>query len=348
MDDLDSRDGQHLSEEYETLLETVDDGIFFVSVEPISSGYNFEYKRINHAFEEITGIATTDIHGQNPIEVFGEELGTTLRTNYLRCVNQKQSLRYEEQLDLESGPRFWQTTLTPVIPDDEVVQIIGITRNVTDRVKRERQLRSQKEQLDDFAGVVSHDIRNPLNVAQGRLEILQAECESDHIAPIVRSLDRIEELVADTLTLARQGQVVADPEPIDLLDIVGGCWKNISAASASLEVTDDLTIIGDRSRLQHVFENLFRNAIEHGGSDVTVRVGQFAPYGIYVENDGPPIPEEKREAVFEPGHSSASGGTGFGLTIVKRIAEAHGWQVKIAEGTDGGTRFEFTNVEVLS
>jgi signal transduction histidine kinase len=95
-----------------------------------------------------------------------------------------------------------------------------------------------------------------------------------------------------------------------------------------------------------VFENLFRNAIEHGGTDVTVRIGRLAGDGIYVEDTGPGIPEADREAVFEPGHTSATGGTGFGLTIVKRIAEAHGWEVEIVAGTNGGARFEFTGINI--
>jgi len=95
-----------------------------------------------------------------------------------------------------------------------------------------------------------------------------------------------------------------------------------------------------------VFENLFRNAIEHGGIDVTVRVGQLNDYGFYVEDTGAGIPADAREAVFEPGHTSASGGTGFGLTIIKRIAEAHGWGVEIEESAEGGARFEFTEVEI--
>ena len=79
---------------------------------------------------------------------------------------------------------------------------------------------------------------------------------------------------------------------------------------------------------------------------MTVRVGRIDDYGIYVEDSGPGIPEEAREDVFDHGHTSESGGTGFGLTIVKRIAEAHGWQVAVVEGTDGGARFEFTDVEL--
>jgi len=337
---------QTLAEEYKTLLENVDDSIFFINVESADAEYVFRFERLNHAYEEQTGITNDEVRGKTPIDVFGEEIGADLQANYRRCVRAREPISYEEELPVETGARFWQTILTPIITNGEVTRIIGITRNITERVKQERQLRSQKEQLDEFASVVSHDLRNPLNVAQGRAELLAAECESEHLNPIVESLDRMEQIISDTLTLARQGQAVSDVEPIALVNLVGKCWKNVRTAEATIEVEDEVTIRGDRSRLQHVFENLFRNALEHGGADVTVRVGRIDDRGIYVEDTGPGIPEDAREAVFEVRHTSASGGTGFGLTIVKRIAEAHGWQVEVVSGTDGGARFEFTDVDL--
>jgi PAS domain S-box-containing protein len=352
---------QELAEEYETLLETVEDAIFFVTVESGETGYVFRFERLNQAYEDQTGITTEEVRGKTPVDVFGDDLGAELHANYRRCVEAREPISYQEELPVETGARFWQTNLAPVITNGKVTRIIGIARNVTERVKRERQLRSQKEQLDQFASVVSHDLRNPLNVAQGRSELLANDCDSEHLAPIVESLDRMEELISDTLTLARQGQVVSDPVPIELVNLVGTCWENVRTDEATLEIEDEITITGDRGRLQHVFENLFRNAvehsstsprsssgdaIEHGGSDVTVRVGQLDDHGIYVEDTGPGIPEGARESVFEPGHTSASGGTGFGLTIVKRIAEAHGWAVEIVDGTDGGARFEFTGIDL--
>jgi signal transduction histidine kinase len=122
----------------------------------------------------------------------------------------------------------------------------------------------------------------------------------------------------------------------------------VEANGATLELAEEFTVRGDRDRLRHVFENLFRNAVEHGGEGVTVRVGRLGEDGFYVEDDGPGISEDERERVFEPGHTSEGGGTGFGLTIVKRIAEAHGWDVAIVESADGGARFEFTGVDVVS
>ena len=151
----------------------------------------------------------------------------------------------------------------------------------------------------------------------------------------------MEAIIVDALTLARQGETIDDTESVSLTDLVGKCRGSIDADMASLEIADELTFDGDRDRLRHVFENLFRNAIEHGGSDVTVRVGCHDERGIYVEDSGPGIPVEKRDEVFKPGHSSAQGGTGFGVAIVKRIVEAHGWELSVTDGTDGGARFEF-------
>jgi PAS domain S-box-containing protein len=210
---------------------------------------------------------------------------------------------------------------------------------------RETELKQQNNRLEEFASIVSHDLKNPLNVAQARTEFLTDECDSTHVQPIEQSLDRMEEIVVDTLTLARQGNVVAETEPIHLTNLVGKCWKTVSTDDATIQVVDPVTVNGDRGRLQHVFENLFRNAVDHGGTDVTVRVGRTDD-GIYVEDAGPGIPEADRETVFEPGHTSAEDGTGFGLTIVKRVAEAHGWEVTVVAGTDGGARFEFTGVEI--
>jgi signal transduction histidine kinase len=153
--------------------------------------------------------------------------------------------------------------------------------------------------------------------------------------------------VDDTLTLARQGATVSETEPIDVDPFLRKCWGMIEPGTARLEVADAVTIRGDRDRLRHVFENLFRNAVEHGGDDVTVWVGRAGEDTVFVEDDGAGIPPDDREAVFEPGHTSVVGGTGFGLTIVRRIVRAHGWAVTITEGSEGGARFEITDVEVV-
>ena len=336
---------QTLAEEYEALLNNVEDAIFLINVNRTSDNIRFEFERLSPSYERQTGITTAEVQGQTPRDVFGGEQGAELEANYHRCVNAGEPISYQEELWVDERARIWQTKLAPVVSNGEITRLVGVTRNVTDRVERERQLRRQNERLNEFASVISHDLRNPLNVAQARATLLAEQAESDHLEPLLRALDRMEAIVEDTLTLARQGDTISETESVSLTDLVGKCWGTVDTDDATIEIIDEMTFQGDLDRLRHVFENLFRNAVEHGGSDVTVRVGCHDERGIYVEDDGPGIPVEKREEVFEPGHSSAHGGTGFGLTILKRIVEAHGWELSVTDGTDGGARFEFEMAE---
>jgi PAS domain S-box-containing protein len=338
-------EAQELAEEYEALLDNVEDAIFLVNVEDDGGDIQFEFERLSPSYERQTGLTTEAVRGETPRDVFGEQQGAELAANYHRCVMAGEPISYEEELPVGDNARFWETKIAPVLTDGEITRLVGITRNVTERVERERQLRQQKERLDEFASVVSHDLRNPLNVAQGQATLIAEQTESNHLGPLQEALDRMEAIVEDTLTLARQGDTIRETEAISLTDLVGKCWGTVETGEATIEIVDEMTFQGDPERLRHVFENLFRNVVEHGGSDRTVRVGIHDERGIYVEDDGPGIPVDKREEVFKPGHSSAGGGTGFGLTIVKRIVEAHGWELSVTDGTDGGARFEIQMTE---
>lgn len=87
--------------------------------------------------------------------------------------------------------------------------------------------------------------------------------------------------------------------------------------------------------------------MEHGGDDVAVRVGPL-PDGFYPEDDGSGIPPAERDTVFDSGYSTSTNGTGFGLHTVRGIVDAHGWQIRVTDGADGGTRLEITGVELDS
>ncbi|UHQ96075.1 PAS domain S-box protein [Natrinema halophilum] len=209
--------------------------------------------------------------------------------------------------------------------------------------ERERELAKQNERLDQFASIISHDLRNPLNVASGELDQLTREVDSEHIANIEWAHDRMDELIEDMLTLACEGVDVGETERIDLRRLVEDCKRNIATETATIRCIDSKTLTADESRVAQVLENLFRNAVEHGGDSVTVTVGTMET-GFYVEDDGPGIPPDDRDRIFETGYSPGVEGTGLGLAIVKNVADAHGWRLAVTDGTDGGARFEFSDV----
>jgi PAS domain S-box-containing protein len=226
----------------------------------------------------------------------------------------------------------------------EPAYIMSSFIDISDRISRERELQHKNEQLEQFASVISHDLRNPLNVAQGYIEWAQTEHESEHLAEAESALERAQIIIDDVLTLAREGEEVGETELVSLANVIDTCWETVETKEATLAIETRKTIQADRSRLRQVLENLLRNGVEHGGDNVTVSVGDLEN-GFYVADDGPGIPEGEREHVFEPGYSSSSKGTGLGLEIVKQIIDAHGWNIRVTESEAGGATFEITGVE---
>lgn len=223
-------------------------------------------------------------------------------------------------------------------------QFAVISRDISERKQRERQLQRQNERLNEFVGVVSHDLRSPLNVAAGRIELAREETGNEHLATAASAIDRSNTLIDDLLTLARHGEVLGDVEPVSLHSVVQHCWQHVETADATLLTDLNRTVVADRSQLRQVFENLLQNSVDHGGAGVSVTVSD-SPDGFTVADDGPGIPEAERETVFDAGYSTAPEGTGFGLRIVKQVVEAHGWEIHVTESADGGARFEISNVE---
>ncbi|MFB6189103.1 MAG: GAF domain-containing protein [Halapricum sp.] len=223
--------------------------------------------------------------------------------------------------------------------------LLSHTKSALDRLDHDRQLQRQNERLDEFASVVSHDLRNPLNVAQGRLELANEECDSPHLENAANAIERSLSLIEDLLTLAREGERVSGVESVDLAATMEACWQTVETDDATLATETIAAIQADASRLKQLLENLIRNAVEHGNGAVTITIGDLDD-GFYVADDGPGIPETEREQVFEPGYSTTETGTGFGLNIVREIVDAHGWDIRITTSESGGARFEIIGVDV--
>jgi signal transduction histidine kinase len=214
-----------------------------------------------------------------------------------------------------------------------------------ERELERRQMTATIERYEEFASVLSHDLRNPLNVAQGRVDLERSERESENLAIVARSLDRIESIIASVLRVAREGRDIDATSVVSLSTLAERCWESIGAADATLLVDEEFTFRADAERVRGIFENLFRNAVEHGGDDVTIRVGPLdGGEGFYVEDDGPGIPESDRETVFDPGYTTGREGVGLGLSIVEGGVEAHGWRIEATDAETGGARFEIRDV----
>lgn len=251
------------------------------------------------------------------------------------------------QAATEAPEAFGETDrrLIELLADAADAAIERIERE-TELERRATELSAQNERLDQFASRVSHEMRNPLSVLETRMELARETGDDEHFEHMERSVHRLNRLINDTLTLAREGDVALQVETVRLDDLAREYWKGIRTPHTELVVETDALIRADKDRLHQLLSNLFRNAVEHAGTDVTVTVGDLQE-GFYVEDDGIGISPEQRDAVLTSGTSGLTHGTGLGLAVVDRVADAHDWTLTLTESRDGGARFEFSDVEVV-
>ena len=261
---------------------------------------------------------------------------------------------------------YYQPKTNPFSASHAKLGQLIIFNDITEQETYRRELEAKNEQLESFTSMVSHDLRNPLNVAQGYSAIISETLTTnsnedgsyepldadsmrtldDAATTVSRSLTRMEVLIEDLLVLAREGQSIDETASVSLQAVARASWEMVTQKDATLVTSDALQFTADPDRLQQLFENVFRNAIEHGGEDVTIQVGVLDDgAGFYIADDGPGIPEEKRSDVFASGFTTNREGTGFGLAIVSTIVEAHGWKITLTESESGGARFEITGID---
>ncbi|WP_380676007.1 PAS domain S-box protein [Salinigranum sp. GCM10025319] len=437
---------------YETELEAVRDRMEFALDATDSIIYEVDIetgRQTRHGpFERLYGLPsadlpTTEAFYDRAIHPADRDTIEAARRRFLTSPDE--CVEYEYRTHPDAGPVRWIRSEAYVHagPTGDPTKLVGLATDITPLKRREQELERRNERLDEFVSVASHDLRNPLNVAIGALELLRedCDCDCDHLDTVERAHERMVTLVEDLLTLSRGGERV-ETEPLELATLAERCWGTVETDQAALEidVPADYRIRADASRVRQLLANLLSNAVEHGstsphsrgrgdavehgstsprsqapedsveqrstsnrtamqsgdavehgstssqttrsddavehgstsaatngsstgaaGSDrVTITIGvldvtvagdgteqERSIGGFYVEDDGPGIPATDRDRVFEGGYSTTEDGTGLGLRIVREVADAHGWDVAVTDGTDGGARFEVTGVELV-
>ena len=226
----------------------------------------------------------------------------------------------------------------------EIEHVVAVLTDTTSQKRQTQSLNATINQLEGFGSVLSHDLGNILQIAQGRLELARETGEQEHLETVAESIDRGIEMLDELTTAMQAGSVVEEVTTVDVGTVFEKAWQSQATADATKDVEEGIHIVADEMALQRMLENLVRNSFEHGEDTATIRLGSL-PDGFYVEDDGPGIPEDEREKVFEPEYTTKEDGTGTGLVSIHQIALAHGWETEIVEGSDGGACFKFTNVE---
>ncbi|MFB6093061.1 MAG: PAS domain S-box protein [Haloquadratum sp.] len=340
----DITDHETLRRKYRTVMESAPDAMFVADAE------TSDILEVNQRAVDLVGRAEDELVGRDQTVLHPSEDEARYRELFERHVANEEGIvaRFpngdELCVETASGDRVPVEISARTVELNGDKAVIGVFRDISDRREREYELQRQIERLETLAEVLSHDLRNPLNVAAANLDLARESGDPERLAAVEAAHTRIENLIDDALTLIREGYEVESVDPLDLVSISSDCWQHVQTGDATLQIANEGILYADARRVKNLFENLFRNAVEHGGDTVTVRVGVYDD-GFFVADDGPGIPAEDRPDVLEPGWTTDEDGTGLGLNIVSEIASAHSWEIAVSESDDGGARFDFTGVK---
>ncbi|WP_049890892.1 GAF domain-containing protein [Natrinema versiforme] len=285
----------------------------------------------------------------------------------LRAGERRQFVSRRETVD---GVREFLLTLVPVEtgaggaaaagedgaaqPPDHNPEGLIVYSDVTEANRREREAAAAEARLETIADLVDEDVRTPLNVARGYLELAAETGDQEHFAEVDDAQERLRELVDQLVAIARRDDVLVETEPVAVHDVARRAWVAVDTGDARLvtRAANDRVLEADKARLRELFEHLLQAVVEDAGSDdfgtgpgandaggdapiVTVGATDDGFYVARHSTDGDAATDDDGlETNPVPGRLAAADGTGFGLGTVERIADAHGWSVGVAEDDD--------------
>ena len=337
----------NIQTQQETLFNSMIEGLLLLDA-------NDRIQLANRAFVQLFG-AAADVRGKTVLEVLRQhELAELIE----KVASQKQVLGYELKLGGLSE-RWLQINAAAVFDGDGKNQgTIVVFHDLT----RLKQLERTRE---EFVANVSHELRTPLSLIKGYVETLldgakdNPEVATKFLQTIQRNGERLQFLIEDLLTISEleSGRLKMNLQSVRLRSLVDRVLEDFKTQAEVNRVAlkndvPDVAARADSDRLQQVLGNLIGNAIKYGRADGHVAVGGQLTNGntieLCVQDDGPGIPPESLERVFErfyrvdKARSREQGGTGLGLSIVKHIVQSHGGKVWAKSELGKGAAFYFT------
>ncbi|WP_159901451.1 sensor histidine kinase [Salinirussus salinus] len=313
--------------------------------------------RANGAFLQATNLRREEAVGSRLSEVVAHEEATI--DEIRRALADREQLETETVTPTDDGRRYFQVRVVPYGTDRGYV----VYTDVTDLKETQRELETAVDQLErsndrlqQFAYVASHDLQEPLRMISSYVDLLATEYgdelgdEADeYIEYAVDGAERMQDMIDGLLDYSRvrsQGEAFTEVDAATVAEQVRRDLELLAEEHGATVTVDDLpTVEADRDQLAQVFRNLVENALEHGGTTVRVGAERRDDAVVFsVDDDGPGIPEDEQDAVFDlfEQRDRDSDGTGMGLAICRRIVDRHGGDIWVESEPGEGTTFRFS------
>ncbi|MBE0526834.1 MAG: PAS domain-containing sensor histidine kinase, partial [Candidatus Thorarchaeota archaeon] len=214
--------------------------------------------------------------------------------------------------------------------DDTVIGFQSHLRDLSEWRETQEQLKQQREELSNFAHTMAHDLRSSIHVIVGLADLYQEDRKETHLTDIIGIAGKMDSILSKSLILADAGIIIGPKTFSNLNDLIYEVAKTSIPDEVQVKYGELPSLNCDRAKMVQVMQNLMKNAHEHGmATTISISLNkEMDEYSLSFTNDGIPIPEEYRTRIFEQGFSTKEKG-GLGLSIVKRIIEAHGWKISL-------------------
>jgi len=290
---------------------------------------NREYTYLNDAHADIYGYSRPeDLLGLSWKVLYDAEERDRFQQEIMPYLNENGHWKGEAVGRKKNGETFPQEVSLTLLEEGGLICVV---RNISKRKEAEERLRKQKEELSEFVHAMSHDLSNRLHQVSGYLDLYHQDHDEEMYRRAQRIISQMGDLLKYSVDLADAGQVVQKQSDVNLNEVLTQVTSTVIPRSIEYSQEELPTIEADRTKLLQVFRNIFDNAVTHGDPD-TIRVSkEMRDDGIHLQimNDGEPIPLEHKENLFKRGFTTSSTNSGFGLTIAKKIVEAHGWEISL-------------------
>jgi PAS domain S-box-containing protein len=257
----------------------------------------------------------------------------------------KESQTFDYALEIDENELMFSASLSL---HEDGISVVSVVRNVTDYTDTYTRLRKQKEELSEFAHSMNHDLNNYIMKIRVLSKLLESDPNIDHINRINDLLIEMSDLLKHSVTLADAGLAVDKKKSVLLETLLVSLGKQHIPEGISFSIdtktsdafsyvldfgTIEPEVWADETKIRQILVNLLQNAVIHGNPrNIEVSLKRSTEgLSIQITNDGNPIPPETRIKIFERGFSTKDGRIGFGLTIVKKLVEAHDWTIELLD-----------------
>ena len=356
--------------QYKEVFDNISVCMFLIDV---TLDGRFKFVGFNRAEEEAIGLSNAEVSGRFVEDVFGKELANKLTADYRRCLEAGRPIKYDSELNLPRGRRYFHSNLIPLRNDAGVIsRIIGACIDTTDlrRTQEEALAKQNLESLGVLAGGIAHDFNNVLGGILAQAELVEPDlpvgsAPRQEIQRIQAAALRGSEIVRELMIYAGQDQTNL-VEPVDISRLVREILEllRVSISKQAVlrtDLSDDLLpVLGHSAQIRQVVMNLIMNASEaigdkkgvitltttqvSGGRDLAPNDTKELPPGNYVRlevsDTGGGITEEAKEKIFDPFFSTKFAGRGMGLAVVHRVVSDHGGAINIMSAPGQGATFQ--------